>query len=42
MNTSLAGKTGKVVNVSTSLRIRQSPSTSSSVVGSLSAGQLLR
>ena len=39
MDTSLAGKTGKVVNVSTSLRIRQSPSTSSSVVGSLSAGQ---
>lgn len=42
MNTSLAGKTGKVVNVSTSLRIRQSPSTSSSVVGSLSAGQTFK
>ncbi|WP_288678884.1 SH3 domain-containing protein [uncultured Clostridium sp.] len=42
MNTSLAGKTGKVVNVSTSLRIRQSPSTSSSVVGLLSAGQTFK
>ncbi|SQI04653.1 C40 family peptidase [Clostridium perfringens] len=42
MDTSLAGKTGKVVNVSTSLRIRQSPSTSSSVVGSLSAGQTFK
>lgn len=42
MDTSLAGKTGKVINVSTSLRIRQSPSTSSSVVGSLSAGQTFR
>ena len=42
MDTSLAGKTGKVVNVSTSLRVRQSPSTSSSVVGSLSAGQTFK
>ncbi|HFE9685163.1 C40 family peptidase [Clostridium perfringens] len=42
MDTSLAGKTGKVINVSTSLRIRQSPSTSSSVVGSLSAGQTFK
>lgn len=42
MDTSLAGKTGKVVNVSTSLRIRQSPSISSSVVGSLSAGQTFK
>lgn len=42
IDTSLAGKTGKVVNVSTSLRIRQSPSTSSSVVGSLSAGQTFK
>lgn len=42
MDTSLAGKTGKVVNVSTSLRIRQSPSTNSSVVGSLSAGQTFK
>lgn len=42
MDTSLAGKTGKVVNVSTSLRIRQSPSTSSSVIGSLSAGQTFK
>ncbi|MDK0626167.1 SH3 domain-containing protein [Clostridium perfringens] len=42
MDTSLAGKTGKVVNVSTSLRIRQSPSTSSLVVGSLSAGQTFK
>lgn len=42
MDTSLAGKTGKVVNVSTSLRIRQSPSTSSSVVGTLSAGQTFK
>lgn len=42
MDTSLAGKTGKVVNVSTSLRIRQSPSTSSSIVGSLSAGQTFK
>ena len=42
MDTSLAEKTGKVVNVSTSLRIRQSPSTSSSVVGSLSAGQTFK
>ena len=42
MDTSLAGKTCKVVNVSTSLRIRQSPSTSSSVVGSLSAGQTFK
>ncbi|CAJ1609766.1 C40 family peptidase [Clostridium perfringens] len=42
MDTSLAGKNGKVVNVSTSLRIRQSPSTSSSVVGSLSAGQTFK
>ena len=42
MDTSLAGKTGKVVNVSTSLRIKQSPSTSSSVVGSLSAGQTFK
>ncbi|XZH50465.1 SH3 domain-containing protein [Clostridium perfringens] len=42
MDTSLAGKTGKVVNVSTSLRIRQSPSTSSSVVGSLSVGQTFK
>lgn len=42
MDTSLAGKTGKVINVSTSLRIRQSPSISSSVVGSLSAGQTFK
>ncbi|HFE9682376.1 TPA: SH3 domain-containing protein [Clostridium perfringens] len=42
MDTSLSGKTGKVVNVSTSLRVRQSPSTSSSVVGSLSAGQTFK
>lgn len=42
MDTSLAGKTGKVVNVSTSLRIRQSPSTNSSVVGSLSSGQTFK
>ncbi|ELC8441218.1 C40 family peptidase [Clostridium perfringens] len=39
MDTSLAGKTGKVVNVSTSLRVRQSPSTNSAVIGSLSSGQ---
>ncbi|HHD2753914.1 TPA: SH3 domain-containing protein [Clostridium perfringens] len=39
LDTSLAGKTGKVVNVSSSLRVRQSPSTSSSVIGSLSSGQ---
>ena len=39
LDTSLAGKKGTVVNVSTSLRVRQSPSTSSSVVGSLRGGQ---
>lgn len=39
LDTSLAGKTGKVVNVSSSLRVRQSPSTSSSVIGSLRGGQ---
>lgn len=39
LDTTLVGKKGTVVNVSTSLRVRQSPSTSSSVVGSLRGGQ---
>lgn len=39
LDTSLSGKTGKVINVSSSLRVRSGASTSSTVVGSLSAGQ---
>ncbi len=39
LDTSLSGKIGKVVNVSTHLRVRSGASTSSSVVSSLRAGQ---
>lgn len=42
VDTSVAGKKGKVVNVSTSLRVREKPSTSSSVVGSLGAGDTFK
>ncbi len=39
LDTSLSGKTGKVINVSTSLRVRSGASTSSSVVTTLRNGQ---
>lgn len=42
MDTKLAGKTGKVINVSTFLRVRKSPSANSSVIGSLSSGETFK